>query len=214
MTATSRPDCPRHPGSSSSGQRDEHRLKSPADDRRWLPAVRGSLEGSQDLGSTRQTGIEDLTVSPRRVPASSWRRRPTATVPLAPGRVAGLTADATSSLQSCFRRSTSIPADWASDSLSADLEHAAGSGAGRVSSPARSAPLAARCGSERRSGRRRAAEICGSRNRSGNCRWRLPCIHENAVLRVSRLDNERADDGSRPVGGENGGSWLPAVRDA
>ena len=33
-----------------------------------------------------------------------------------------------------------------SNQLCADLEHAAGSGAGRVTSPARSAPLAARSG--------------------------------------------------------------------
>jgi hypothetical protein len=121
MTATSRPDCPRHPGSSSSGQRDEHMLKSPPVIVDGCELSVAASRGSQDLGATRRTGIEDLTVSPRRVPASSWRRRPTATVPLAPGRDVGLTADATSCLQSCFRRSTSIPADWASDSLSADL---------------------------------------------------------------------------------------------
>ena len=61
-------------------------------------------------------------------------------------------------------------------------------------------------GSERRSERRLASEICGSPNRFGNCRWRLPCIHENALLRVGRLDNGRADDGSRPARGEIQGS--------
>ncbi len=65
-----------------------------------------------------------------------------------------------------------------------------------------SALQTARCGSERRSERRPASEICGSPNRPGNCRWRLPCIHENALLRVGRLDNGRPDDGSGPAGGE------------
>ena len=64
---------------------------------------------------------------------------------------------------------------------------------------------AAHCGSERRSERRPVFEICGSPHRSGNCRLRLPCIHENALLRVGRLDNGRADDGSGPAGGEERG---------
>ena len=92
-----------------------------ASDRRWLRAVRGSLEGltrSRRNSSNRHRRPDG---QPTTGPASSWRRRPTATVPLASGRDVGLTADATSCLQSCFRRSTSIPAGWASDSLSADL---------------------------------------------------------------------------------------------
>ena len=71
-------------------------------------------------------------------------------------------------------------------------------GRNRTSTCARSA----RCGSQRRNGWRPASEICGSPNRSGNWRWRLPCIHENALLRFGRLDNGRADDGPRPAGGE------------
>jgi hypothetical protein len=58
-----------------------------------------------------------------------------------------------------------------------------------------SAPLTARCGSERRRGRRPASEICGSSDRIGNCRWRLPCIQENAILRVGRLEHGRPNDG-------------------
>ena len=100
---------------------------------------------------------------------------------------------------------TSISGATPTPPLRADLEHAAGSSAGRVTSPARSAPLAAHCGSERRSERRPVFEICGSPHRSGNCRLRLPCIHENALLRVGRLDNGRADDGSGPAGGEERG---------
>ncbi len=62
--------------------------------------------------------------------------------------------------------------------------------------------LSAHCTSERRSKPTPASEICVSPERRGKCWWRLPCIHENALLRVGRLDNERADDGSRPASGE------------
>ena len=70
--------------------------------------------------------------------------------------------------------------------------------------------LAAHCTSERRSKPTPASEICGSPERRGKCWWRLPCIHENALLRVGRLDNERADDGSRPASGETQG-WTAAL---
>ena len=60
-----------------------------------------------------------------------------------------------------------------------------------------SALVSAHCRSER-SERRPASEICWSPNRSGKCRWRLPCIHDNELLRVGRRDNGRAHDGSRP----------------
>jgi hypothetical protein len=33
-------------------------------------------------------------------------------------------------------------------------------------------------------------------------RGRLPCIHENAILRVGRLDHGRPNDGARPAGGD------------
>ena len=71
---------------------------------------------------------------------------------------------------------------------------------------AASAPLAARCGSERRSEPRPATEICGPLGGSANCRRRLPCIHANALLRVGGLDNGRADDGTRPAGGDEQGA--------
>jgi hypothetical protein len=62
--------------------------------------------------------------------------------------------------------------------------------------------VSAHCTSEPRSKATPASEICGFPSRRGKCWWRLPCIHENALLRVGRLDNGRADDGSRPAGGE------------
>ena len=47
---------------------------------------------------------------------------------------------------------------------------------------------------EPRRARRLASGFCGSRNRSGNRRSHLPCIHPNALLRVYGRDNDRAED--------------------
>jgi hypothetical protein len=63
-----------------------------------------------------------------------------------------------------------------------------------------------RCG--RRSGSRPALENSGSPEWSGKCRWRLPCIHDNALLRADGLDEGRADDAAGLADGEYGVSWI------
>ena len=45
-------------------------------------------------------------------------------------------------------------------------------------------------------------KFCGSPDRSGNRRRRLPCIHQIALLRVGALDDSWADDGTRPADGD------------
>ena len=42
-------------------------------------------------------------------------------------------------------------------------------------------------------------EFCGSPDWSGRCPLRVPCIQENALLLVGRLDAGRADDGTSPA---------------
>jgi hypothetical protein len=63
-------------------------------------------------------------------------------------------------------------------------------------------PLSAHRRSGRTRGFRPAPEICGSPDRSGKCRLRVPCIHENALLLVDGLDNRRAEDAAGLAGGE------------
>ncbi len=75
------------------------------------------------------------------------------------------------------------------------LRGAAARGGHTTSTRAPTCPRSARSGSERRGGPRRAFEFCGSRE----C---VPWFHENALLRVGGLDDDRADDGTRPAGGE------------
>ena len=50
--------------------------------------------------------------------------------------------------------------------------------------------LPAHCTSERRSKPTPASEICGFPDRRGKCWWRLPCIHENALLLVGGADDK------------------------
>ena len=47
----------------------------------------------------------------------------------------------------------------------------------------------AHCTSERRSKPTPASEVCGFPDRRGKCWWRLPCIHENALLLVGGPDD-------------------------
>ena len=57
------------------------------------------------------------------------------------------------------------------------------------------ATASARSRSERLGEPRLAFEFCGSRQRE-------PCIHENALLQVGGIDDDRADDETSPAGGD------------
>jgi hypothetical protein len=74
---------------------------------------------------------------------------------------------------------------------------AAGTGASSCSDSHASYPRLAGVG-----GPAGAPEICGSLDRSSNCRWRVPRIHGNALLGVDCLDDRPADDAAGLAGGE------------
>ena len=113
--------------------------------------------------------------------------------------------------QTCLRCNTGIsPAATRLALLGADLAYAMVPVPAVVSALARSAPLAALSRSGVPRGLRPAPEVCGSPGRSGNWRWRVPCIHENAVTRADRPDDRWADDAAGlEIGDEQGTRLLP-----
>jgi hypothetical protein len=75
-----------------------------------------------------------------------------------------------------------------------------------VSTCAATASSSAHSEARQTCGFRPASEVFGSSDRFGNCRWLLPRIHENALLRIDDLDTGRAADASGLAGGEDQGS--------
>jgi len=55
-------------------------------------------------------------------------------------------------------------------------------------------PALSRCGRTCRL--RLAPKICGSPSLYGNCLWRVPWFHENALLQVDGRDDDLTDDGA------------------
>jgi hypothetical protein len=119
------------------------------------------------------------------------------------------------------RDGRAAPAFWCDAHLARHAERPAtrgirGSAVGfgiAASSRAASASLTAHCTSERRSKPTPASEICGFPDRRGDCWWRLPCIHENALLRVNGPDDGEGGRRDAPTQVANLGALPVWARD-
>ena len=71
-------------------------------------------------------------------------------------------------------------------------------------------PALSRCARTR--GPRPASELCGSPDLSGNCLWRVPWIHEDALLRVDGPADRRVDAAERREIGDKEGACVGGQR--